>query len=683
MTKRFFTKRMISISMALLMVVSLLMPLSGTTRAAAEEDVVDTSTKGVIVGDTVDPDKLTGTDWMSMISNERYLNEINIPGAHDAAMAIYSSNGVAGNFYPSYAKTQNKSIRDQLNFGVRLFDIRMTNKKDLALSGNDTYIVHGQKTNDFVDLRYYSRKSSSFFDDSNYKLSDLMSDTTEFLKNNPTETILLELGYEYEAGDENETYSKAKGLLDTYVGKINPTTGKPYIYTQDGNKTITSMPKMGDVRGQIVILSKNASSLGYGIQFSAPNGYSKKTVAGVPFTGENHYEADASHKLDYVKAFFNGGTIKQWPSSGTKAYPDDKSDANAIDLSKDVLHHMNQGNVVYTSSNVAWADWQKLGDNPVQIANKVNPWLYGDAGYFNTRGKLYGWVYSDFVDWNIARKVYMANFPTGSDGLAYKKVTYVVDPENASANRTYMVLAGETITVETCDDLNNDGSTFIGWKNSDGLVKPGEKKQITDDTTFTAEYKVTWKDLQNYVKKLSDQGKKSGEIKLTSDITVTAVDETIVIPEGISLTLDLNGHTINAVNPKNDYSFYRNFFSVYGSMNVINSDKTTAKLTNAVGRDGGAFFVAAGGSLSLGSAIEVSGNSSSLGGAIYLSGAEGSNTKNAAKNGATLTLSGTKISGNTSYGSNTGGIFCGKGATIEIKDDTVVADNRRSVSGMN
>lgn len=647
-------KRIVTFSMVLILLVSVLAPLPGPALAAENEGV--------------DPESLNGNNWMSLISNDRYLNEVNIPGTHDAGMAQAKPYGLVGKLGPSYGRTQSLSVRDQINAGVRMLDIRMTNRYGSQDTSDDIYIVHGSEGT--LDARFYSYKSkkriktkdSSNYEYTYYTVNDLMAEVSEFLKNNPSETILLEMGFEYNSGDEDKTYAKAQKLLDQYASMINPSTGKPYIYTDNGSKIINNMPTMGQSRGQIVVLSKNTGALGYGIQYSAPNGYGTNTkVAGKTFCFENHYEADKSHKLEYVKNIFNGGTVNEWPASGKKAYGTDSIKAQIHDLPKDVTTHVDKGNIISTSSNVAWADWKKLGDNPEEVASVVNPYLYGSDGLFNTRGKLYGWIYSDYVNAEMARKLYLTNFPTGEGALNYKKVTY----KNGTEEKTIYVLNGEEIVLPNSTQSKDEGIAFDGWTKSGDdrkVYKVGEKVKITDDTVFNAHSQYTWKGLNQYLSK-----QKSGtiNIKLTGDLISTEADETITIPSGVTANIDVDGYKIDGTKKSSD----RPNITVYGKLNIVSSNNGNGIITGGKSEKGGAFYVAPGGELTVGNNILITGNKAAYGGGIYLNKAE--NGKSAAK----VAIKNATITNNeATYGSG-GGVCAPDGTTVELSGKVIITNN--------
>ena len=653
-------KKLFSFSLIFVLGITLLAPLPGETKAS------DTTPYEERVA------KLKGSDWMSLISDDRQLNEINIPGSHDAAMWNPKHSGFLGLFTTKYAKTQGQTINEQMLFGNRIFDVRMASKIDVDKEQNDAYCVHGKKENAFLDFRFYNIKRTGFWSgDEYYMVSDVLNDMSVFLQAHPTETILLELGYESDSSDEDATYSRAQNLLNQYRDKINPATGKPFIYTQNGSQKITSMPKMGDVRGQIVILSKNTAKLGYGIQYSAGNGYTSADVAGVPFTFENHYEADRTHKWDYVNAFYglsDKRTIEAWPADDdTKAYQKEEIAPSNDGIPKDVTYHTNKGHIICTSSNVAWAGWKKLGDSPKDVADYVNPKFYTDT--FISRGTLYGWIYSDFTTAEYAKLIYLANFPVGDNSLHYRTVTYQKGDTATGNDDLSFALAGEKITVKDIKPDTKSNKTFIGWKiegdNTGKLYKTGDTLTVNADIKFVPAYEMSWSDLNKSISHLPNGS--SETYALGTELKANASDDTIKIPSGVNVTINLNNNDIdaNANSLKN-----RTCFTVYGKLTISGS----GTIKNALGKKGGAFYVAPGGELTINEDVTVSNNKAEFGGGIYL--AEGTPQSQSKVN-----INGAKIKNNLAnslvgYG---GGIYASKNSLVYLSGTPIISENKKSV----
>lgn len=114
-----------------------------------EVTVPDPETTFVKWRDQIDTgyESLTGRNWMSGISGERYLNEINIPGTHDSAtkdvdcLTTYK-------ILARWAKTQVRYIDEQFDDGVRWIDVRLNNYGLIDGSevddGYNLYLCHGK-----------------------------------------------------------------------------------------------------------------------------------------------------------------------------------------------------------------------------------------------------------------------------------------------------------------------------------------------------------------------------------------------------------------------------------------------------------------------------------------------------------------------------------------------------------
>ncbi|MDO4364395.1 MAG: phosphatidylinositol diacylglycerol-lyase, partial [Clostridia bacterium] len=60
---------------------------------------------------------VSGNNWMSGIKDDTAISDISMPGTHDS--------GTQNVDLPIWSKTQSLSISEQLNIGVRYFDLRL------------------------------------------------------------------------------------------------------------------------------------------------------------------------------------------------------------------------------------------------------------------------------------------------------------------------------------------------------------------------------------------------------------------------------------------------------------------------------------------------------------------------------------------------------------------------------
>ena len=163
--------------------------------------------------------------WMACLPDQLYLNNLSVSGSHNTAATSFSA------VVNPIAKCQHLSIPEQLEKGCRVFDIRPRYTADNAsnLSLDNLEIFHGQKG-------------------TGKKFKDAMDELVQFVTDNPTETVIVIL--KAENSGNTERYDCWRESIRTYL-----TNNKSKLL-----KTVTTATKLGDVRGKIVVMSRN----GYG-----------------------------------------------------------------------------------------------------------------------------------------------------------------------------------------------------------------------------------------------------------------------------------------------------------------------------------------------------------------------------------------------------------------------------------
>ena len=151
--------------------------------------------------------------WMSTLPSTDPLSAFCIPGTHESC-ALYG--------WPiSACQETTSSIAVQLSRGIRFLDVR------LALKGNPgkqaLYAYHGVT-------------------DQKIEFGAVLSQVYDFLTANPSEMVLMSVKQE----------NNMAGFLDAVFSYINQNASKWYLGT--------GMPKLGDVRGKIVLISRFGSS---------------------------------------------------------------------------------------------------------------------------------------------------------------------------------------------------------------------------------------------------------------------------------------------------------------------------------------------------------------------------------------------------------------------------------------
>lgn len=155
------------------------------------------------------------TDWMSDVDDDVAFTAMTIPGTHDSGSTYEPVSGTA--------KTQNLSISNQLNIGVRYLDIRLRHY-------NDALVVHHGAVYQHLNF------------------DDVLEAVTDFLTLHPTETILMEVSEEYEPANNTQTFEKA------FVSYKNKSQYSDFWWGH------SYLPKLGDARGKIVLFRRFSGS---------------------------------------------------------------------------------------------------------------------------------------------------------------------------------------------------------------------------------------------------------------------------------------------------------------------------------------------------------------------------------------------------------------------------------------
>ena len=116
-------------------------------------------------------------NWMKNIPDEMLISEINLVGTHNSTTQFIR--------FKYFSKCQNKNIFDQLSMGIRFLDIR------LKFDGEKLLLNHS-----FLSSKKTRNKKE------NLLFSDVFESCYLFLKENPTETILMSI--KREAGKKEE-----------------------------------------------------------------------------------------------------------------------------------------------------------------------------------------------------------------------------------------------------------------------------------------------------------------------------------------------------------------------------------------------------------------------------------------------------------------------------------------------
>ncbi|WP_157975283.1 phosphatidylinositol-specific phospholipase C [Photorhabdus sp. CRCIA-P01] len=160
--------------------------------------------------------------WMGRLHDDnRLLSHITIPGTHESC----AHNDIMGN-----GQCQDLSISDQLQLGIRYLDIRCH-----AKTNDGGFVIDGHEGR-WIFKTYHGIINEYIV------FGSVINDCQNFLKANPSETILMCIKQEQSTASD-ELFD---AIFKHYKDKYSP------LFHDD-----SQIPKLGDVRGKVVVISRN------------------------------------------------------------------------------------------------------------------------------------------------------------------------------------------------------------------------------------------------------------------------------------------------------------------------------------------------------------------------------------------------------------------------------------------
>jgi len=217
-------------------------------------------------------------DWMAKLPDGSSLAAFTIPGTHDSGAMHEPAAGLA--------KTQTLTFADQLDAGIRYFDVRCRNFNDQFL------IYHGS-----VD------QSQSF--------DDVLAAMYAFLDAHPHETLIVSIKEELAAQGATLTFEQ---LFQQYAAK------DPARWFLDNR-----IPTLGEARGKLVLLRRfdaTAATLGIAAAPAVWTDNATFDIAGPPVlhVEDNYIVTDDALKWSAITSLFGEATSLGDPSALYLAY---------------------------------------------------------------------------------------------------------------------------------------------------------------------------------------------------------------------------------------------------------------------------------------------------------------------------------------------------------------------------
>ena len=178
-------------------------------------------------------------EWLKGLPDSIAICDINLPGSHDAA-AINKHHNTP---YSCHSTT----IPEQLESGIRLLDIRIKVK---GHNPNYNFVTcHG---NIFGGSLHFNEYQS---------LKSVLDECSAFLKNNPSEFIIMMLKIDdWNGKDEAAMHDALDSLL------FSATTNYPIYNTTDAD-----LPALGSLRGKIYLMNRINLFKEFGVPIEFPN----------------------------------------------------------------------------------------------------------------------------------------------------------------------------------------------------------------------------------------------------------------------------------------------------------------------------------------------------------------------------------------------------------------------------
>lgn len=565
----------------------------------------------------IDSDKVGGRNWMSAVSGERKLNEINLIRAHDAAMNKVEGNntsskitfdaliggsagagslllylgimasittggfvvpgilvltGVLGGLAvtvsqiyqsvtESQAKTQVHYIDEMMDMGVRVFDLRINNKNwedyDSGDRDDGVNLWHCHGESDKGGCIYGCDRDGNVL-----SVNDVLDWAKEFLKKNPTEVLYFEYSPETQDNEKYDTIlaTRLKKILKEFSYEINPSTGKPYLYMEDGvfGKDYTYWPKLKDVRGQIIYKYSNETDdsprvggydwnlndtsptysrvLGGNETINLPVERIRQTESAIEEHPSPNILTDAMVHRGFNSGYYVNTTDDPEAAVNWLFHPKKQSyiTETPLELEEKVLY--GHGTWVDVRDTVTWYELHKAFGTESWYNIDYEPGYEGllrEGGYFNRTGEYYGIFSFDGVTEKEARLLWSSNF---YDDIEYCTVTVKSGLAGDDTVKTYKVLKGTAITIPNCiyEKPSSGGLYFQNWKAETGDNNNWEPSYCLQDASYfnydyTGRDNRAWLMDHSYLEEIdpATQIPQNSERSVMPGETITIMDNTM------------------------------------------------------------------------------------------------------------------------------------------------------------
>lgn len=255
-------------------------------------------------------------NWMSFVDDAKRLTELSIPGTHDSAAIKQQS-------VSNRLTTQTRSLRDQLEAGIRFLDIR-------ARYIDDAFKLYHENT--YLNLDF----------------ATAVNTCKSFLAQHPRETIIMSIKEESTPDNNKQKNVTYEDRFDQYVNE------NPSLWYLRGEN-----PTLAEVRGKIVLFRRfPAKRLPKGI--AADPGFQTDTT----------FEIKGTPNLMIQDEFVVFTPVGSILTFGSKSKAKKRGAVEHL-LNEALTHPATDGTLYVNFCSGAGPELE----NPIDVADYINPWL--------------------------------------------------------------------------------------------------------------------------------------------------------------------------------------------------------------------------------------------------------------------------------------------------------------------
>lgn len=314
-------------------------------------------------------------NWMAYMPNNAQISQLNLPGTHDSGTAF-----MAAGMPTSKGQCQEKTIREQLDAGIRAFDIRVGSRSKGGPYSNYPWnmeICHGALGN----VGYTGPDKKTVL-----TLGRVFQQVKEFLDANKSETVVLMIAEEQ---DKDAAIKRIERLRDSqWHGGKQSIDGLPPLDFVEFYKMGEKVPTLKDCRGKCIVFWDDSFPDETGKNYNSFSSY------------ENEYDVGSDTKAERIMLAMDNFYLH---------YVQDYAHSNDLFKDNGYRSGRNPGN--------PYIRWVGYNSNACSVQNPAGPGpksIFDDMkSYLETirprRGKRVGWVAMDFPTDTMIRAIINSN----------------------------------------------------------------------------------------------------------------------------------------------------------------------------------------------------------------------------------------------------------------------------------